>query len=143
MSTVKTRRAAAETLVAIILILSSCGPPQSCGVGGIADKATFSQHFAQMVLVSGATGEPGQPGDDGPKFTPTDEVVIQAESLAEVSLWACVEERNAGGRTPFDDARVLPAGVGRFSVGSFPPGNYVVRVTVDDTLVINLPFSVE
>ena len=139
---VKTRRAAA-TLTAIILILSSCGPPQSCGVGGIADKAAFSQYFAQMVLVSGGTGESGQPGDNGPRFTPTDEIVIQAESLNEVSLRACVEERGAGGQIPFDDARILPAGTGSFSVGSFPPGNYVVRVTVDDTLVINLAFSVQ
>ena len=129
------------------LIVSACGsfaPPESCGVGGTAEEAKFAQHFTRMELVNEATGEPGQPDQEGvPQFAPAAQLAIQVESVDEVSVRACIQERRGGGKIAFDQSLTAPQGPGNFSLSSFAPGSYVVRVIVNGILVKNLPFTVK
>ena len=133
--------------IALALIASACGsfgPPESCGVGGTADEAKFSQYFAQMELVDATTGQPGPVDpESGPQFAATAKLEIRAKSKAPVALRACVQSRRGGGKIPFDQTQSLPLGPGSLSLGSFAPGSYVVRVVVDGVLVRNLTFMVE
>lgn len=135
--------------VALGLIASACGsfsPPESCGegIGGTADEAKFAQHFTLMELVNEATGQPGPlDAEGGLQFAATDRLAIRTESLAEISVQACVQERKGGGKIPFNQTQTVGQGADSFSLGSFAPGSYVVRVIVDGVLVKNLPFVVK
>ena len=131
--------------IALGLMVAACGPlspSESCGAGGTADKAAFAQHFTSMELVNEATGQPGQPDQEGePQFASSDPLAIRVESRSRVSVRACVEQRRGGGKIAHDQTHTLAQGAGSASLGSFAPGPYVVRVIVDGVLVKNLPFS--
>lgn len=124
----------------------ACGqlsPPESCGenIGGTADEAKFDELFAEMTLVDGASGEPGS--GDPPTLAAGDQLIIQAQALDDVSVRACIEESRGGGEIALDEIQTMAAGESSFSIGTFEPGPYVIRVIVDDTLIKNLPFTVE
>lgn len=113
------------------LVVSGCsfGPPPSCGdnIGGTADTARFDQYFANMQLVSQASGQPGPEGESGAQFSAGEALTIQVESKSDVAVRACVQPRGPGEIT-FDQTQTLPQGQGSFSVDTFKPGPYVIRV---------------
>lgn len=143
------RVAAIAVLVAIGLIVPACGsfaPPESCGewIGGTADEARFAQHFTEMHLVSEATGRPGpEDPEAGIQVTATERVAVEAATLADVTVWTCVQERRGGGKIAFNQEHRAAQGGARLSLGSFKSGSYVVRVIVDGTLLKNLTFLVK
>ncbi len=128
------------------LVLTACGsfsPPESCGAGGTADEMKYAQHFTWMEIVNETTGSPGEPDPEGgTQFASTIQLGITMDSIDEVSIRVCVEERRGGGEIALDKTQDLPSGSGNISLGSFEPGSYVVRVIVDGVLVRNLPFSI-
>lgn len=135
-------------VLALALAALACGsfaPPESCGetIGGTADEAAFAQYFESMELLNQATGQPGSQGEEGMEFASSDALVIRVVSKSEVLVRACIQSRSGGGKIPFDQSMTLPSGEGFFPIGTVPPGTYVVRVIVDDTLVKNLPFVSE
>lgn len=137
------------TGLALGLIASACGsfsPPESCGegIGGTADESKFAQHFAQIELVNKATSQSGNLDAEGVlQFAAADQLAIRAESLAEVSVRACVQELKGGGQVAFDQVQMMAQGEDDFALGSFSPGSYVVRVIADGVLVKNLTFEIK
>ncbi len=139
------------TILVLGLVLSACssgssvsiGPPESCGddIGGTADTAKFDQYFTNMALVN-QNGESGPEGDNGMEFASTDILDLRADSISDVSVRACIQSRS-GGPIAFDQTQTFTQGPSGLTFGSFQPGNYVVRVIVDGTLVKNFPFSIK
>jgi len=132
--------------VVLGLLVSACGAPESCGenIGGTADEAAYAQRFARMALVNEGTGQPGAADPEGGvQFAAADRLAIQVESLAEVTVRACVQERKGGGKIALNQSQTVGQGEDSFALGSFERGSYVVRVIVDGTLVKNLPFVVK
>lgn len=134
--------------LSILVLLStlfacSFGPPESCGesVGGTADSAKFAQHFSKMAFVN-QEGQAGPERENGMEYTTSDQLELRADSLEEVEVRLCIQRRD-GGSIAFDQSQTFTAGSSGMRVGSFEPGNYVVRVIVDDTLVQNYPFFIK
>lgn len=129
------------------LVILACGqfaPPESCNVGGSADESKFASLFTKMELLSQATGQPVSiDSENGAQFSPEDPLVIEVESLTEVTVRACVQSRQGGGKIPFDQTQSLPTGKGSFALGTFNQGSYVVRLVVDGVLVKNLTFFIK
>jgi hypothetical protein len=69
-------------------------------------------------------------------------LAIREDSIHEVSLRACIEERRGGGEIALDKTQDILSGSGSISLGSLEAGSYVLRVIVDGVLVRNLPFSI-
>ena len=132
-------------LVLTVLACGSLSPPESCGegVGGTADEGVFAEHFSLMELVDEATGQPGPEGEEGPRFASTAALSLAMESLSEASMQICVQERRGGGKVAFNQSLTVPSGAGAAALGTFDPGNYVIRVIVDGILVRNFPFVIE
>lgn len=134
-------------ILVLVLFAAACtfGPPPSCGdtIGGTADTVQFDRYFSGMTLISQATGQAGAPGDDGPQFAQGEDIAIQIESIADVTVRACVQPRTGAKDLPFDQSQTFTTGQGVFPIGSLAPGSYVIRVIVDDTLVRNFPFVVK
>lgn len=128
----------------VVLACGSFGPLPSCSgdVGGTADTVKFDQYFTSVQLVSQESGQPGPEGENGEQYSVGDSLVIQVESKSEVAVRACIQPRGPGEIT-FDRTQTLPSREGTFPVGTFEPGNYVIRVIVDNTLVKNFPFTVK
>lgn len=139
------------TILALGIFLSSCslgpsgsfGPPASCGdnIGGTADTTKYDQYFTNMALVN-QDGVAGPEGEHGMEFASTDSLDLRADSISEVAVRACVQDFN-GGPIAFDQTQTFAQGSSGLTLGSFQPGNYVVRVIVDDTLVKNFPFAIK
>jgi hypothetical protein len=144
MSKAKTIFLVVGLIIAVVSTSCSFGPPPSCGdaIGGMADEDLFSIYFSDMTLRNQNTGEAGTPGENGPEFSKTDILEIQYQAIAGTELRACVQPRGAG-TLPFDQTREIPAGSGTFTLDTFDPGNYVIRVIVDDTLIKNLTFHIQ
>ena len=134
-------------LFILTTILLSCGPlspPESCGAGGTADRGKFNQLFRDMVLVYDPTGElPLMETEGGPHFSENSAVGVQFDSLQALDVRFCVEERRGGGEIIFDDTMSISEGTGRVPIGSFFSGSYVVRIILDEMLLINMPFTVD
>jgi hypothetical protein len=81
-------------------------------------------------------GAAGPEGENGMEFTASDTLELRAGTLADVAVRACMQ--NFNDRTiAFDQTQTFAQGASGVSLGSFKPGNYVVRVIVEDTLVKN------
>ena len=133
----------ALVLGAVALACGPIAPPESCEVGGTADEDLFAELFAEMSLVDTATGAPGETGDEGTlTFAAGTGLAVRADTLAGVSVRACVQGRTAGADIAADVTETLTEGRDEVSLGSFSRGSYVVRVIVDGVLVKNLAFEV-
>jgi hypothetical protein len=95
-----------------------------------------------MALVSQASGQRGTEGENGAQFSASDTLMIQAESKSEVPMRACVQSRSGGASFAFDQTQIMPQVAGTFSIGTFTPGAYVMRMIVDDVLVKNFTFGI-
>jgi len=139
-------RHAQVSVVTVLLLASACGsiaPPETCGETGTADDARFGELFSSMDLVVGATGETGpEDPEGGAAFAADTPLAIRYDSRAAVEARVCVEQRRGGGKIILDQTFTASEGSGSFSLGSFPPDIYVVRVLVNGALVRNLPFIV-
>ncbi len=128
------------------LVVIACGsfaPPESCEAGGTADEVKFNELFTEMGLVNTATGQPAQRKNEGEdKFSVDGSVTLQVDSLTDVTLKVCVEERRGGGEIAFDQTIDINAGEGNLEIGALEVDSYVLRVIVDGVLVKNLPFEV-
>ena len=128
------------------LVVIACGSfatPESCEAGGTADEVKFTELFTEMGLVNTETGQPAQRKDEGEdKFSVDDSVTLQVDSLTDVTIKVCVEERRGGGEIAFDQTIDINAGEGDLEIGTLKVGSYVVCVIVDGVLVKNLPFEV-
>lgn len=121
----------------------ACGGPteqaKECASGGSADEATFAQHFSRMDFGSG--GSPS--GEGGQQFTPSEAVVVVVAARAETATRFCAQERSRLGTVAYDQTPALPTGETQVNLGTFQnKGDYVIRVSVDGTLVKNLTFTV-
>jgi len=125
------------------ILACSFGPPDDCGdnVGGTADTAKFDQYFTQMAFVN-QDGQAGSQGENGMEFAAGDVLELRADTLSDVAVRACVQNFTKGD-IAFDQTQTFIIGASGLSLGSFEPGNYVVRVIVEDTLVKNFPFSIK
>ncbi len=145
------KRAIGATSIFIVLFLMSlaCGSLstlEDCGEGidGTADEALFGQNFSFMNLVDAETGERGEDGgEDGRLFDADDSLKISFESKSNVTMRICVQERKGGGKVVLNRSVDYFTGEGGFVLGTFPSGNYIVRVIMGDVLVKNLPFTIE
>ncbi len=128
------------------LVATACGsfsPPVSCDAGGTADEVKFNELFKEMGLVDTETGHSAQRKDEGAdKFSVDDSVTLQVDSLTDVTIKVCVEERRGGGEIAFDQTIDINAGEGDLEIGTLEVGSNVVSVIVDGVLVKNLPFEV-
>lgn len=134
-------------VLSFLLVLAACtfGPPPSCGdnIGGTANTAKFDQFFTAMSLINQATGQPGGQGESGVEFDANAVLVIQVNGKAEAAVRACVQPMGGGGALAFNNTKTLSKGEAGFEIGKFKPGNYVIRVIVEDTLVKNFPFVIK
>ena len=64
-------------------------------------------------------------------------------SKTDVLLQVCISERKGGGSVVYNENHSVTPGEQRIALGSFGRNPYVMRVGVDETLVKNLPFSVD
>ncbi len=64
------------------------------------------------------------------------------DSLTDVTIKVCVEERRGGGKIAFNQTIDINAGEGDLEIGTLEVGSYAVRVIVDGVLVKNLPLEV-
>lgn len=137
-------------LLTVLLILgisvTACihiGPPESCGdtIGGTADEVLFACRFERMALVNATSGEPGEKGEYGERYTLGDTLDLRADSYSEVAVRICIQNTSAG-PIAYDQTLTFPEGSGGVTLGSFEPGNYVIRVIVDGILVRNFPFEI-
>lgn len=137
------RKVALVLILALAAIAAACGGATQqaveCTAGGSADQAAFAEHFSRMEFGSGGapTGEGGQ------EFTPSDAVVVVVAAKTETATRLCAQERGRLGTVAYDQTHTLPVGESRLDLGAFQKkGNYVVRVSVGETLVKNLTFTV-
>ncbi len=134
-------------LLSLTMIVFSCGPlspPESCGAGGTADRGKFNQLFRDMLLVYDPTGEfPLMQTEGEPHFSENSAIGVQVDSLQSLDVRFCVEERRGGGEIIFDEVMSMSEGAARVSIGPFGSGSYVVRVILDEVLLINMPFTVD
>lgn len=138
--------AVAALVLAIGMGCGSFSPPASCGenLGGLADQTVFEQNFSAMQLVNQATGLPGPADSESDaSFAQGETVAISYSAVSAGTLRACVQERTGGGGIPLDQTFEFDEGEGTLALGSFEPGNYVVRAIIGETLVRNLTFTIK
>jgi hypothetical protein len=134
-------------LITILMLgfVSSCralSPPESCGVGGYANPTAFDLYFTETSLLD-VDGNPGEPDRDGaPRFNEDIAINLWLQVKSDVRVRVCVEETRGGGEIAFDETRPFGAGQTAIALGSLDRGPYVVRLSIDGTLVQNIPFSV-
>lgn len=96
-----------------------------------------------MGLVNTETDQSTQHKDEGAdKFSVDGSVTLLVDSLTDVTIKVCVEERRGGREIAFDQTIDVNAGEGDLEIGTLEEGSYVVRVIVDGVLVKNLLFEV-
>lgn len=128
-------------LLALALSCQSVRPPEECAVkGGVADQAAFARHFTEMSLASDKQIAPF--GDHAMALTSDGVLEVVATGLANTATNLCTQERKGGGKVVYNQTLTLPQGESRTRLGSFAPGEYVIRVIVDGVLVRNLTFGV-
>jgi hypothetical protein len=144
----RSSRTAFIALFAITLSISvlACGsftPPESCTDADF-DESIFSEHFSEMYLVNAATGEPGAlDPEQGEMYATNDQIAVQINSLDEVEVRLCIEQRKGGGQIVYDQTHIVPQGENVILLMAFDSDPYVVRVIVDEVLVKNLTFFTE
>jgi hypothetical protein len=126
------------------LACGSFAPPESCVDTGTADEEAFNSQFTSMLVVDAATGEPGEPHPEGGlSFSSEDQLAVAIESLGEVEVRFCVTQRKGGGQIVYDETHTVQEGETTVTLTAFDSDPYVIRVIVNDTLVKNLPFTIE
>lgn len=135
-------------LSALGLAALACGsfaPPEECTNSGF-DEEAFAAHFNDMQLVNAATGEPGElePGNDqGMRFSSDDELALLVDSLGEVQLTLCIQQRKGGGQIVYNETHSFQEGESTVPLMAFDSDPYVIRVILNDALIKNLTFFTE
>lgn len=137
------RTVSAPLLLAMLLMAAACGAPtqqaKECSAGGSADDAVFAQHFSQMEFGSGSAST----GEGGQEFASSEAVVVVAAAKGETATRFCAQERGRLSTVVYDQTHSLSNGESRTSLGVFEKkGDYVIRVSVGQTLVRNFTFTV-
>ena len=133
------------TLAVAALACGSFAPPESCTSAGF-DEEAFAMHFNEMQVINAATGEPGEsdPGNDqGLRFSTGDELAVLVDSLGDVEVTFCIEQRKGGGQIVYNQSHTVQAGENTVPLMAFDSDPYVIRVIVSDALVKNLTFFTE
>ncbi|HEY70013.1 MAG TPA: hypothetical protein G4O08_05450 [Anaerolineae bacterium] len=121
----------------------SISPPESCSNTGF-DEAAFSEYFTEMYLINTATGEPGERDpEQGDRYATDDQIAVRIESLGEVEVRFCIEQRKGGGQIVYDQLHNIAQGESTVALTTFDSDPYVIRVIVNEALVRNLTFFTE
>lgn len=133
-------------LALVLLVACTDGGPSgdACDIGTSADQSAFDAAFSDMALVRLADGvAPDVDADRGPLFTADETVGALVTATAAADLVLCVRTRD--GASDLVDSVTASLEVGEETIGldSYGPGDYVVRVGLDDVLIQNLPFGVD
>jgi len=141
------RRTSLLLLMTFLLLtsISSCRalrPPESCGLGGSANDTAYGLYFDKLDLLDVA-GSPGEPDRDGlPRFEEGQALNLWLQVKSDTRVRVCVEETRGGGEIAFDETSPVSAGQSAITLGTLDSGPYVIRLSIDGTLVHNVPFSV-
>jgi hypothetical protein len=104
----------------------------------------FARDFGAMALVNEATGQTGPEDPDyGATFGASDRLAISATAVGQVAVRVCVHERSQASKVVLETTSTLPAGAATVSLGTFPPGPYVVGVWVHGVVVRNLQLLID
>lgn len=129
----------------ILTFVSSCralSPPESCGLGGYANDTAYGLYLDKFDLLD-VNGNPGEPDRDGlPRFEEGQALNLWLQVKAAARIRICVEETRGGGEIAFDETTPLTAGQSAISLGVLESGPYVIRMSIDGTLLRNVAFSV-
>jgi hypothetical protein len=135
-------------IMSIILLLgfvSSCRalrPPESCGVGSFANDTGFGLYLDDLDLLD-VDGSPGEPDRDGtPRFEEGQAINLWLQVKSDTRIRICVEETRGGGEIVYDETSSFSSGQSAVTFGVLERGPYVIRISIDGTLVRNVPFSV-
>jgi hypothetical protein len=121
----------------------SISPPESCTNTGF-DEAAFSEYFTDMHLINAATGEPGERDpEQGDRYATDDQIAVRIESLDDVEVRFCIEQRKGGGQIVYDQLHGIVQGENTVTLTTFDSDPYVIRVIVNEVLVKNLTFFTE
>lgn len=131
--------------VLILSFVSSCRalrPPDSCGLGSFANETAYGLYLDDLDLldVSGNTGEPDR--DGAPQFEEGEAINLWLQVKSDTRIRICVEETRGGGEIAFDETAAYTTGQNAVTFGVLERGPYVIRISIDGTLVRNIPFSV-
>jgi hypothetical protein len=142
------KRSASALLLSTILIMtfaSSCRalrPPDSCGLGSFVNNTAYGLYIDDLDLldVNGKTGELDR--DGAPRFEEGQTINLWLQVKSNIRIRICVEETRGGGEIAFDETASFPSGQSAVTFGVLERGPYVIRISIDGTLVQNIPFSV-
>lgn len=135
-------------LISTILIIgfvASCRalrPPESCGLGSFANETAYGLYLEDLDLLD-VDGNPGEPDRDGiPRFEQGQAINLWLQVKSATRIRICVEETRGGGEIAYDEISAFSSGQGAVTFGTLERGPYVIRISIDGTLIHNLPFSV-
>lgn len=142
------KRQSTLILVSAVLILSfvsSCRalrPPDSCGLGSFANDTAYGLYLDDLDLLD-VNGNVGEPDRDGtPRFEEGQAINLWLQVKADTRIRICLEETRGGGEIAFDETSSFSTGQSAVTFGVLERGPYVIRISIDGTLVRSLPFSV-
>jgi hypothetical protein len=148
----RTSRKPVVTLFVMLFVVlfglgtGACGaitPPESCTNTGF-DEAAFSEYFTDMHLINASTGESGERDpEQGERYATDDQIAVRIESLDEVEVRFCIEQRKGGGHIVYDQVHTVSQGENTVTLTTFDRDPYVIRVIVNEVLVKNLTFFTE
>ncbi len=131
--------------ILMLMLLSSCRalrPPESCGLGGFANETAYGLYFDNLDLLD-VEGNPGKPDRDGvPRFDEGQAINLWLQIKTDSRVRICVEETRGGGEIAYDEIVSMKTGQSAVTFGTLERGPYVIRLSIDGTLVKNVPFSV-
>lgn len=142
------KRQPAAILLCSMLILSfvsSCRalrPPDSCGVGSFVNDTAYSLYLDDLDLLD-VNGNPGEPDRDGaPRFKEGETINLWLQVKSDARIRICVEETRGGGEIAYDETTAFSSGQNAVTFGVLERGPYMIRISIDGTLVRSVPFSV-
>jgi hypothetical protein len=129
----------------IMSFVSSCRalrPPDSCGLGSFANDTAYGLYLDDLDLLDVA-GNPGEPDRDGtPRFPEGQAVNLWLQVKSDSRIRICVEQTRGSGEIVYDETSSFSSGQNAVTFGVLERGPYVVRISIDGTLVRNVPFSI-
>jgi hypothetical protein len=136
------KRRSTLILVSAVLILSfvsSCRalrPPDSCGQGSFANDTAYGLYLDDLDLLD-VNGNVGEPDRDGtPRFEEGQAINLWLQVKSDTRIRICLEE------SAFDETSSFSPGQSAVTFGVLERGPYVIRISIDGTLVRSMPFSV-
>jgi hypothetical protein len=141
------RRSATLFIIILLLlsILSSCRalrPPESCGLGSFANDTGYGLYLNDLDLLD-VEGNAGEPDRDGaPRFEEGQVVNLWLQVKSDTRIRICVEETRGGGTIAYDETTSFTSGQSAVTFGALERGPYVIRISIDGTLIRNIPFSI-